>query len=154
MEREGNEFVEVSVQGKSEVLWVALKQKLLASVNSFLDTVIDKNTGNTIKEEAQELTSLLLKFAKDHLSKPGLENQKIIAEIEELYSSRNKKIAETRKINAEAGSIELKNRVNSLKISLGLTKVLMVGSTDENAVVFFKEIDSLLSMIDNLKLDE
>ena len=147
METNENSYIEVTVKGNSNELWTRLRQKLFEAVNNLLDTVVDERSGNTLREEAKEFSSLLLKFAKDHLNRPGLENQKIMAEIECLYSAKHKTLAETRKIHAEAGSIELQNRINALKLSLGVSKMLMIGLTDEKSILFLNEIDSLLELI-------
>ncbi len=144
-------FIEVSVKGKSDAIWLPLKAKLLESVNSILDTVIDSKENTTIKEEVKELTSCLLKYAKAKLNNPAIENQKLLAEIETLYTKKNKEIAETRKINAEATAIEFQNKINSLSLSLQLAKVLMISSEDEGAILYVKEIDGLIDVVKSIK---
>lgn len=144
-------YVEISVKGKSDLLWEKLRPKLHEAVNKFLDTVVDSSRKTTIRDEAKELTSSLLKYAKAKLNKPELENQKILAEIDNLYSSKQKDIAEARKIHAEADAIEFQNALNNLRMSLMLTKALLISNKDTNSILFIKEIEGLTEVVNTIK---
>lgn len=150
-EKDKDNFIEISVKGKSEALWPLLKDKLMATINNLLDTVVDQDSNSTIKDEAKEMAGLVVKYAKAKLKNPEIENNKLLAEIDNLYATKNKQIAETRKINAEAQAIELQNKIKSLILSLELSKVILVNSKDEQAIVFLKEVDGFINIMGKLK---
>lgn len=140
-------FIEVEVEGKDKKTWQNLKAKLIETINKSLDTVINYDNQSTIRDEAKEFTIALLNHAKAKLNRAGVENDKIIAEIELTYSQRSKELAEARKINAEAQAIEFKNAVNNLRLSLSGMKALLIGENDNTDIVFLNQIDFLLNSI-------
>lgn len=154
MDMDNNEkkkVLEVQVVGKNRELWGELRDKLMMAVTKTLDTVINHENNTSIRDEAKEFASALIDHAKAKLKRAGLENEKIIAEIDNLYVRREKELAETRKLNAEAKSIEIKNRIKSLKISLGGMKVLMIGQDGEEDLLFIKQIDAFLNVLNSME---
>lgn len=148
---EKKKILKVEVTGKDKKLWQEMRGKLIIAINKSLDTVINQDTNTTVREEAKEFASALLDHAKSKLKKAGLENEKLLVEIDNLYFKREKDIAEARKINAEAKSIEIQNTVRSLKISLGGMKVIMMGEKGEEDIVFINQINSFIDVLNSLE---
>ena len=147
------EFLKVSVSGKNKEVWSRMRGKLMQAVEKFLDTTLDYENSSTIKDEARKFSTALLDHAKEKLAKTGIENQKMLAEIDLMFSTKTKELAETRKINAEAQAIEFSNSVKQLKLTLGLSKALIIGEQGEENVVFIKQIDSFLEVIQSVEAD-
>ena len=123
-------FVKIELEGKDNNLWKNLQSKLIGVINNFLDSVIDHKNESTIREEAKKFTSALLDYGKNKLEKAGLDNEKIVAEVDLLYSQKEKQFAEARKLHAEADLIELQTNVKKLKIALSSMKLLMIGEAN------------------------
>jgi hypothetical protein len=151
MEDNKSEFIKVEVQGKDTSLWRTLQPKLIQTIHNFLNTVIDSERNTTIREEAKKFTSALLDYGKQKLEKAGLENDKIIAEVDLIYSQKEKEIAETRKIHAEADAIEFNTNIKKLRFSLLGIKVLMVGEKNEEELIFLKQVEEFISVIKEIE---
>jgi hypothetical protein len=151
---ERKQYLRVDVGGKSPEIWNALRGKLIHAVNKFLDSTIDTIDNKTIRQEAQAFTHALLEHAKEKLAKAGIENQKLLAEIDYIFSQREKEIAEARKINAEAHKIEIENSLRQLKLSLGMAKALLIGEEEGESIIFVKKIDAFLDVIKEFNLDK
>ena len=147
-------MLRVSVSGKNSVNWSIYKDKFLEKAAGLLDTVINFEDGSTIKEEAKQFSTELLKYAKEKLKEPGIQNQKTLAEIDKIYSEREREFAETRKLNAEAREIELKNKITELKLSLGIMKAMLIGVTDEESIIFLKQIESFRKTINEFSIEK
>lgn len=141
----------VTVSGNDPLLWERLKPKLLDVLDKSLETIINYDTGATIKDEAKEFTSAMLEYGKEKLKKASIENGKLNAEIDGIYSKINKEKAETRKINAITDTINLNNKIKSLRISLGISKVLLLGSENNEDIIFLKRIDTFIEVLKDLK---
>src|SRR5215510_12105862 len=103
---EKKQFVRVDVRGKTTELWQSLRPKLIQAMNEVLDAVIDDEQGTTVRDEMKQLTTALLDYAKANLARPGLENERIEAEIRRLYGQMEIDRAEARKKHAEADTLE------------------------------------------------
>ena len=144
-------IIRIEVSGKDKERWYNLRPKLIATINAFLDTVIDTQNESTIRDEAKQFMTALLNNAKSKLEKAGIENQKIYAEIDSLYAQKCKDLAETRKLNAEAQGIEIQNKLRVMKFALSATKALIIGSENSEDILFIKEIDSLIEAIKSVE---
>ncbi|MBK7391132.1 MAG: hypothetical protein IPI23_19305 [Bacteroidetes bacterium] len=102
MEEQSKNICEIKLHGDDELLWEKLRQKLISVINTFLDNTIDFDKGTSVRDEVKKLASLTLNFAEEKLKKPGIENQKLLAEVDEIYSKIEKNKAEANKINVEA----------------------------------------------------
>ena len=150
-DKEVKKVLEVQITGKDKGLFKQLRGKLVLAISQSLDTVINYEQETTVKEEAKEFASALIDHAKAKLKKAGIENEKLLVEIDNLYVQREKEIAETRKLNAEAKAIEIQNRIRSLRLSLGGLKAMMIGEEGEEDLVFMKQIDSFLSVLNAIE---
>jgi len=140
-------FIQIEIEGKDENLWAKMRSNLMKNIQSILDTTVDYRTNSSLKEEAQKFTSATLDFAKSKLNKAGFENEKIIAEVNQLITQREKEQAEARKTNAEAESIEIENKIKNLKLTLISYKFLLLGEQGEEEMLFLKNIDEFLAVI-------
>ena len=68
---EKKQFVQVDVRGKTAALWQSLRPKLIQAMTDILDAVIDDEHGTTVRDEAQQLTTALLDYAKANLVRVG-----------------------------------------------------------------------------------
>lgn len=144
-------ILKVDLSGKDENLFKKLKGRLVDAVEKFLDSTIEFQTGTTVREETKKLTSLALNFAEEKLKKAGIENHKLLAEIEEKYSLAEKNKAEARKTIAESRRIEFEQSLKELALSLKLSKVLIIGKKGEEAMVLAKQIDAFLDAIEEIQ---
>src|SRR5258708_18237060 len=115
--QEKRTFIKVDVEGNDKSTWAKLKNKLTETLFDLLNTQINSNSGATVRDEIQRITTNVIAFANAKLEKPSIENQKLLAEIEQILANKAKELAETRKINAEAEKIELDNITQKLRIA-------------------------------------
>lgn len=143
MEEQNKKILEIQVAGKDLDLWKKLKDKLMDKIPILLNNIIDQDQNSMVRDGAKEFFSVFLDPEKRKFS---LDNEKIFLEIENSYKSR----AEFRKLNAEASAIELQNNIKALKISLGALKVLMIMEQGEEIIIFLKQIDPFLALLERL----
>ncbi len=146
---EKKQYLKERIAGKSPNLWSNLKEKLLQAIHSFLDITIDGVNNKTIREEAKEFSHALLKYGKDKLEKAGFENDKIRAEADLLYSQKEKELAEARKLNAEAQKVEFENAIKQLRLSLKMTKAILLGEPGEEALILVKSVEQFIKVLDD-----
>lgn len=151
---EKKQYLKVDIAGKSPELWNSLRSKLFKAVETFLDSTIDTVDNKTIRDEAKEFTHALLKYGKDKLAKSGLENDKILAEVDLLYSQKEKELAEARKLNAEAQKIEFDTAIKKLRFSLKFTKVLLINEPGEEALIMVRNVDQFIEILDEFKYSQ
>lgn len=150
MEKDKHDYIEVQVVGINKKTWSELKSKLSIAVSKALDTVINYEENTTVREEAKEFASAIIAHAKAKLKKAGVENQKLLAEIDLLYTQNEKERANTRKLNAEANEIEISNMVKSLIISLGGLRALSIGQEEPEDILFIKQIETFLGTLNQM----
>ena len=149
-EKDEKRLMRIDLVGKDENLFANLKSKLIKMVDKVLDSSIDVNSDLTLKEELQKFTSLGLNYAESKLKKASIENDQIIAEIQEKLSLIQKNKAEARKINATARTIEFDQSLRELTFTLTMTKAIILGEGNEEALAFTKQIDIFLEVIRSL----
>ena len=147
-------MMRVDVRGNSPELWTNLRSKLMEKVQQLLDSTLDHNRGTTVREEAKEFTTALLDFAKAKLQMPVVEIEKASAEISKIYAERQKELAEADKLHAEADLIRLNTHIRELTLTLGLTKVMLVGESGEEAILLGKQVDAFLEVVRDLSRSE
>jgi DNA primase large subunit len=143
-------FLRVDVKGNSEPLWLRLRPKLINAINAVLDTVVDPDNESTMRDEAKQFTSALLDHAKAKLKRAGLENDRIEAEIRQLYSQIEMDLAESRKRNAEANALEFDTTVRKLRFALMGTKTLLISDESNESIAFGQEVDGFLESLKQL----
>lgn len=145
------QFVKIDVAGKDEMSWQHYRYKFMSYINKILDSVIDHENNSTIRDEGKAFTSKVLDYAKQKLDKPRHDNAKTIAEIDLLYSQREKELAETRKINAEADKIEFENKIKKIRFALIGIKAMARFNEDEEIIVFVKEVEVFIESINAIE---
>ena len=155
MGKEKQKYLEVRVRGKNPVLWKELRakfiDKIIAIVEELMEEEVDSLHQTTGQNERIEVNLGVVKQIKSRLAKPGIENEKLLVEIQALYWKMEKVALSNRKNKAEAKSLELKNKLNQIEISLGLTKIIAVQDKSEDIVIFLKEVDEWMALVRNLK---
>lgn len=154
MSNENPTYLRIDVGGENDRLWTVLRQKFIRLIEDMLDKEIDPVRHTTFKEEAERFTSALLDYGRSKLQKPGIDNEKKIAEIQELYSQRQKNIAETRKLHAETDAIELANKIRRLKLMLHTAKAIMTGTENNENLLFLKNMDGFLQALNAIETDD
>lgn len=152
--KNNSKYLRVDVGGENDHLWAMLRHKLIEAISKLLDSEIDTSRHSTLRQEAEKFTSALLNYGKSKLLKPGIENEKTIAEIEQLYSLKQKNLAEIRKINAESEAIELATRIKKLKFIIDAAKIIMTGSDGKESLLFIKNIDNFLLALAAIEQDD
>src|SRR5262245_31941736 len=120
-------FAFITVSGKTTDGWMQFRNKLIQALQTVLDSVLDTEQGTTVRDEAQQFTRALLDYAKANLARPGLENDKLEAEIRRLFSQSEADRAEARKKIAEAEALEFQTKVKRLRLVLGGAKAILIG---------------------------
>lgn len=149
-EKDEKRLLRIDLVGKDENLFANLKGKLIKMVDKVLDSSLDVNSDLTVKEELQKFTSLGLNYAESKLKKASIENDQIITEIQEKLSLIQKNKAEARKINATARTIEFDQSLKELTFTLKMTKAIILGEGNDEALAFTKQIDVFLEVIKSL----
>lgn len=101
----------------------ALGKRLMAALNSLLDTVIDMRTGDTLGGTAQDMTARALEHLREQLRGKGLENLKLEAETRLI-------LQEAEKVAAEVEGRKLDN----LEKRIGLVQKLITMHRDMTPV--------------------
>jgi hypothetical protein len=141
-------YIRIDVGGKSPKLWIKFRSKLIKTVDKLLDQVVDPVSKATLRQEGGEITHQLLSYAKEKLKNPGIENEKLLAEVQQLLSAKERDTAEARKLNAESEQIEFNNAVRRLRLSLKASRVFLLRDPDQEAILFVSEVDELLKILD------
>lgn len=149
-EKDEKRLLRIDLVGKDENLFANLKGKLIKMVDKVLDSSLDVNSDLTVKEELQKFSSLGLNYAESKLKKASIENDQIITEIQEKLSLIQKNKAEARKINATARTIEFDQSLKELTFTLKMTKAIILGEGNDEAIAFTKQIDVFLEVIQSL----
>lgn len=151
-ERQG--WLRVDVKGKTAATWARLREKLILGIEQVLDGITEEHDkGAWIKANAREFTSALLDHAKERLARAGLENAKIEAEVAEIYAKRERELAEARKVHADAADREFETSVKQLRLMLGATKAMLVGEKGKEAILFGKQLNAFLEVVNELSRD-
>lgn len=143
-------WLQVQVRGKDPDRWANLRAKFIRRLDKLLDSTLDSARGTTVRDEAKEFTSALLDFASAKLAKPGLEGEKIAAEIGKTFAERQTELARADKTSEEARELRIKNDISELRLMLGATKAVLVGDDSDEAVLFGKAVDAFLSALNEM----
>jgi hypothetical protein len=112
-----------------------------------LNSIIDAHHGTTVRDEAKDITSLMLDSFRSKLQHARLENDRAEAEIARFYAECEAIRANARKTNAEAAAIEVGTAVKRLQLALRLAKGLVIGDSGDEAIIFSSQIEAMLEAI-------
>ena len=141
------QWVRIDIRGKDKQLWVSLREKFLARIDSLLESTLDHERGTTVRYEIKEFTSALLDFAKARLAKSGLEAEKIASEISKTFAERQTELAKAGKTSEETRELRIQNDITELRLTLGATKAMLVGDDSEEAILFGKQLEAFLKVL-------
>jgi hypothetical protein len=137
-----------SMTGKDSQKWAEVRQKFLAKIQVLFEQLgEDQPAGAWLREQAKEFGALALDYAKAQLRKPGLDAAKVEAEVAKLYAEREKTLAEARKAHAEAHAKEIDNVVKELRLSLGMTKAMLIGEEGDEAILLGLQVEEMMAAL-------
>ncbi|MBT1690080.1 hypothetical protein [Dawidia soli] len=153
IDEEEPKFVRIEIEGLNAEKWYQLRTKFIRAIHKTLDTVIDHEHSSTLRDEAKKFTTELLNYGKAKLQRAGLENEELMAQVDLLYSQKEKELAEARKLHAEAEALEIRNNIRKLKLGIGGMKALMIGETGKEEILFLKQMDHFLEILRDFEGD-
>ena len=96
-----------SAEQRQEV--VKLRAKLAAALSKLLDTIVDVEGQQSVRQVSQSIGSKALANIQERLRAKGLENAKLEADTGLVLAQAEKMLAEARKTSAEADGIDIAN---------------------------------------------
>ena len=96
-----------------------LRKTVIEGLSAIVQAITRSDAAGTVQQAARELPSGLLQNLKDRLREKGLQNDKLTAEIQLAYAQVEHVLAQARKTNAEADSVDLGNWQKKLEIMKG-----------------------------------
>lgn len=105
--------------------------KLQAMIVRMTDAIAGHEGGVALRHEAQEMLSQSIKYLKEQLNRPGLENQKLAAEAAKYLAEAEVGKAVSRKTHAEAAETELRTLANRLLLVIKAELAINAGELDE-----------------------
>ena len=104
--------------------------KLQTTIDRILDSVIDIETGTTVKDEALDILKESIYHLKEQLRHKGLQNEEITARVTKLLAEAENQRATARKTRAESEQLEFMNTIKKLRLVL---EAQLIMTSDENA---------------------
>ena len=108
--------------------------KLQKAMDYVLDTVIDSQSGTTIRDEAHDILKESINNLKEQLKQKGLQNEEIPARINKLLAEAEKERATARKSRAESEQLEFVNLVRKLRLVLEAQKIMLFVDDDHEEI--------------------
>lgn len=112
--------------------------RLLKALTSLLDTVVDVQSKRTLRDVGQDLGSSALQHIQERLRTKGLQNAKLEADVSLILAQAEQTLAATRKVHAEADSIDIQN----LERRLDVVKKLIEMSKELEPAEFVEMLDA------------
>ncbi|HMG16304.1 MAG TPA: hypothetical protein VK590_12690 [Saprospiraceae bacterium] len=144
--------IQVKNTGKDTALFKRMRKKLFIAFNKIMDATIDLDNNSTIRDEIPKITTLGLNYIKEKLKRPGIENEKYLAEIEEIYSNIDKNKADARKTNAESRQLEFDQRLKEFITIIKFSKAFCLGQENKESWIFTKEIEAFLEVVNEIEI--
>ena len=129
---------------KAVMLHKELIPKLQTTIDRILDSVIDTETGTTVKDEALDILKESINHLKEQLRHKGLQNEEITARVTKLLAEAENQRAAARKTRAESEQLEFMNTIRKLRLVLE-TQLIMIA--DENT----KDTQRLTGLVEVLR---
>lgn len=104
--------------------------KLTEAITSILESVVDRSSRATVRDEAQDLLARSIAHLKDRLSRAGLENEELAARATKLLAEAEASKATAAKTHAEAGEIELRLLARKLQLVIEAERAMTGGDLD------------------------
>ncbi len=140
----GSTKSDVSKTPKAAKLQNELIPKLQKTIYSILDSIVDPETGTTVKDEALDILKESISNLKEQLRHKGLKNEEITARVTKLLAEAENQRATARKTRAESEQLEFMNTIRKLRLVLEAQLIMI---TDENP----KETQRLKGLLEVLR---
>ena len=142
----------VDVLGPSFSTWQKFQPQLVEAVQIALASCFDINVRDTLWSEAKELIRSATSHHRQLLLKAGLENVEVEAEVIKLYAECEHRLAEAYSMRSMADALQFETAVKRLRLSLGLTKAMLVMEEGDQATLFGRQVDVMLNELANLRM--
>jgi hypothetical protein len=107
-----------------------LMSKLDQALSRVLDAIADPVAQTTVREEAQAIAAEGLRSIKEYLKRPGIQNEKTLAEVQKLLAEADALVAETAVKVTENQHRQLALLAKQLRLVLVAQQYLETGSVD------------------------
>lgn len=118
---------------KAETLHKELIPKLQTTIYRILDSVIDTETGTTVKDEALDILKESINHLKEQLRHKGLQNEEITARVTKLLAEAENQRAAARKTRAESEQLEFMNTIRKLRLVLEAQLIMIADENTKDA---------------------
>ena len=119
-----SELVAIELAGKNPEAFDRLFGKLTETIERSIETLSGRDTSPGVSSAIQDVASIAKSFAKAKLEKPSIENQHLIAQISSEYAAAEERLANARKLHAEADSVEIDNVLKRLNTAIRMANLL------------------------------
>ena len=117
---------------KAVTLHKELIPKLQTTIDRILDSVIDTETGTTVKDEALDILKESINHLKEQLRYKGLQNEEITARVTKLLAEAENQRAAARKTRAESEQLEFMNTIRKLRLVLEAQLIMIAGENTKD----------------------
>ena len=114
---------------KGVMLQKELIPKLQTTIDRILNSVINTETGTSVKDEALDILKESIGHLKEQLRHKGLQNEEITARVTKLLAEAENQRATARKTRAESEQLEFMNTIRKLRLVLEAQLIMIA---DEN----------------------
>ncbi|MCD4692400.1 MAG: ORF6N domain-containing protein [Calditrichales bacterium] len=118
---------------KAVSLHKELIPKLQTTIDRILDSVIDIETGTTVKDEALDILKESINHLKEQLRHKGLQNEEITARVTKLLAEAENQRATARKTRAESEQLEFMNTIKKLRLVLEAQLIMISNENTKDA---------------------
>ena len=129
---------------KGVMLQKELIPKLQTTIDRILNSVINTETGTSVKDEALDILKESIGHLKEQLRHKGLQNEEITARVTKLLAEAENQRATARKTRAESEQLEFMNTIQNLRLVLEAQLIMIA---DENP----KDTQRLTGLVEVLK---
>ena len=129
---------------KAAMFQKELIPKLQTTIDRILNSVINTETGTTVKDEALDILKESIGHLKEQLRHKGLQNEEITARVTKLLAEAENQRATARKTRAESEQLEFMNTIQKLRLVLEAQLIMIA---DENP----KDAQRLTGLLEVLK---
>lgn len=123
----------------------SLLEKIYKQMEQVLDAELPTSSGATVRQELSGIATQALGNIKAILDRPGLENEKVTAEVSKILAEAEKLYAEARKIQVETDSIIMQNYRTRLEFLRDLREMAQQLERDDWVEIF----DSSFGEVEN-----
>lgn len=118
------EILQIDLVGNDPELFKQLSSSLTDTITNILGKLSDTKVSPTTSSVVDEIVNASRTYVEAKLKEPSIKNQKLLAEITELYAETENKIAAARETNAKAEKVELENIEKRLELAIKMVSML------------------------------